>query len=184
MSQIKVFGSLCYDSTLQNHITKLFCKARKSLFLGYVIGFKGLVLLDLHSQEIFISWNVTFHKNILPYHIRSPFSTHDREYLSDLHNKSESNSPICNVPEPSVSDPIHPTHIIDKNIPIIDNSQPFVPPLITHASSRVRHQSSHTKDYICTSVNDTPNQSSSSTLYFISNYFSYSQLSPSYYHFI
>lgn len=39
--QIKVFGSLSYASTLENHKTILACKARKSLFLGYVNGLKG-----------------------------------------------------------------------------------------------------------------------------------------------
>jgi len=51
MYQIKVFGLLCYASTLQNHRTKLACRERKDASLGYVAGFKGPVFLDLHSQE-------------------------------------------------------------------------------------------------------------------------------------
>lgn len=41
---IKVFGSFSYASTLQNHRIKLACKARKSLFIGYAIGYKGFIL--------------------------------------------------------------------------------------------------------------------------------------------
>lgn len=34
-----------------NHRTKLTCRARKSLFLGYQLGFKGFVLLDLNTTK-------------------------------------------------------------------------------------------------------------------------------------
>lgn len=64
--QIKFVGSLCYASTLYNHIKKLACKARKSLFLGYANGFKGSIILDL-NYHIYI--NATFDENIVPYQI-------------------------------------------------------------------------------------------------------------------
>lgn len=57
----KVFGSLCYSTPLQAHKTKLSSRARKSVFLGYTIGFKGYVLLDINTREIHISRNVSFH---------------------------------------------------------------------------------------------------------------------------
>jgi len=55
----KVFGNLCFASSLQSHKTKLQPKARKSVFLGYKSGYKGYVLLDLLDHTIFISRNVT-----------------------------------------------------------------------------------------------------------------------------
>jgi hypothetical protein len=67
IESFKVFGSLCFSSTLQSHRTKLCPRARKSVFLGYSVGFKGSVLLDLHSREIYISRNVIYHEHILPY---------------------------------------------------------------------------------------------------------------------
>lgn len=77
MNQIKVLGSPCYASTLQSHRTKLSCKARKSIFLGYVIAFKGCVLLELNSQEEFISKNTTFHEHILSYITQNSYVTRD-----------------------------------------------------------------------------------------------------------
>ena len=50
IESFKVIGSLCYSSTLQAQRSKLLSRARKSVFLGYSIGFKGSVLLDIHSK--------------------------------------------------------------------------------------------------------------------------------------
>lgn len=99
-----------------------------------------------------------------------------------MHHKSEFNS--LNVIHASpVSDLIPSSPIIDFFSLTTDNVQsPFS--LLTHCTSlRVRCQSSHLKDYVCASLNDTSNQSSSFTLYHLSNFISYSHLSPSKYRF-
>jgi len=64
---LKVFGSLCFASTLENNRTKLQPGSRKCIFLGYKIGIKGYVLLDIVSREIFISINVIFYESNFPY---------------------------------------------------------------------------------------------------------------------
>jgi hypothetical protein len=68
LHELKVFGSLCYASTIQSHRTKLDSRARKSVYLGHKQGVKGAVLLDLTTKTIFISRHMTYHEHVFPYH--------------------------------------------------------------------------------------------------------------------
>jgi len=68
VTTFKVFGCLCYSSSIQSHKTKLETRSRKSVFLGYKLGFKGYVLYDLHTREILFPsmlffMNVSYHIN-------------------------------------------------------------------------------------------------------------------------
>jgi len=57
---LKVFGSLCFASSLENNRNKLKPRARKCVFLGYKSGLKGYVLLDTKNRKNFINQNVIF----------------------------------------------------------------------------------------------------------------------------
>lgn len=53
LNELKLFGSLCYASTIQSHRTKLDPRSRKCLLLGYKPNVKEVVLLDLNTKSIF-----------------------------------------------------------------------------------------------------------------------------------
>jgi len=62
MSVFKVFGCVCFASTITNNKNKFNSRSRKCIFLGFKNGIKGYVILDVKTREIFISRDVIFHE--------------------------------------------------------------------------------------------------------------------------
>ena len=199
-THLKVFGCLAYASNLSSHKTKFDAKAFPCVFIGYPFGTKGYKLLDLSTNQCFVSRDVVFHESIFPFHnstsLINPHSSldsvsdsscHPLSFASPPNIPSSSTLPCDSLPtspeshnQPSESSPLPVTPTSDSSMSSSDSSSSNSPPYIPiRQSSRIVKPPSYLQDYHCSLASSLPllDIAPANTSYPIQNTLSYSKLS-------
>jgi len=170
ISDLKVFGCLCYTSTFTAQRKKLDHRASLGLFLGYKPNTKGYLVFNLKNLNVTISRNVLFYETIFPYR-KCADDDKDRQQIPlPMHNNfdyfGDSEAPLLDGDQSADNkDPSTSSDFIQRD---------------THIT-RVRNPPSYLKDYEVT-INSTSNKNILSSKYPISSFMHYDRLSLSFKH--
>jgi hypothetical protein len=206
ISFLKVFGSLCFASTIKANRLKLDSRSRKCVHLGFKQGVKGYILFDLHSKVLFLSRDVIFFEHIFPYQCSSSVSTSSTAFsnLDDIFTYNTTPIPFnttpspSHTPQPASSTSLPPNHDLPSTSNFTlpsDNTSPITPPppsIPLRKSTRITHPPGYLQDYHCSLItptihasHSTSSPSSSSTCkYPLSVFLSSQHLSSTHSHYI
>ena len=72
---MKVFGCLCFVSTVKQGQSKFDTRADLAVFLGYPFGQKAYKTYNLNTNKIVASRDVVYYEQHFPFHLKSNFSS-------------------------------------------------------------------------------------------------------------
>ncbi|XP_055800446.1 uncharacterized protein LOC129869896 [Solanum dulcamara] len=191
LSHLRTIGCLVFAKNLTEH-DKLMPKSRSAVHMGYSKVHKGYILFDLSNRSFFVSKDVLFREDIVPFATDNR-STHQQLFMDTLQGSviSTLDHVISPDPDQAAVSPGADQTSIPVDVEQTEVTQPFsevqlqddlivpeVPPVAvvpqpTRQSTRSKHPPAWLKDFVSfNTLKDVP--------YPISNYVTYSHLSPSY----